>query len=330
MHTTLHWVKDSLHHEIQRLYTLSDDVLAQHFVDHVRSPLKKHTQGIMDVMFVSACFPFPEVEMLGDLFWCLARQLICLDVPNVDVLNSLLWGTVLPQTVLMLRSGIYVIDSGMDPVTVPVTFQGSRNPEERTTVFVYRHTTLIFVESVRFFNLDFDHVASNTNSNLPGPYLITMMGITTCVLEAFFFDVSVKNAGVFASNFASVRLENTAIYQAPTAILLKSVDQFFFGSRDVTGRTTPSLIASCQLAIQTPDVDDLILEDIQFTNVCCVFDARVLYNCEIRKCQADRQCILLGRIVLSKKACIFIPDVKVIRIYVFCLFCVILMDLVSV
>lgn len=123
MKYTMHWSSPDIMALVHRLNRMSLDDLRGHF--NYWDSVQAHMKGVADVLFTASCFRIPFVVRLGALFWSLARELLLVKLDTSDELNLFLSGTIMQQTVMVLRETPYYLDSETPYVTCNVTIKGS-------------------------------------------------------------------------------------------------------------------------------------------------------------------------------------------------------------
>ena len=305
--STLHWVKEELHYHIYCMNKMSLDMLQCEFSE--QRTLDKLATGVMDVLFISACFKLPSVDAMGPLFWIFARELIQLHLASVDQLNSLLWGLVLPQTVIVLEPKKYALDSLLDPIIVPLTIQGQQTDQGVTTVEVSSQTSLVFFNNARLDKIRF--VQTLPVSMPPTEFIVKFSGYGGCKLVASMTDVEFVRAGFSVQFYNRMQCNHVFVSRAVIGIHARNVEQLSilgYGSNEMCD--SPTGFDACALGMQFMDVDLLLIENQAFSGTEKIFHACVKTSCIVRNCSADN-CPNLGTILMAGHATPVFVDFEV-------------------
>jgi hypothetical protein len=273
---TLHWVKDSLFSRVNCMKYMTLPNIARELQRN--SVLWGVAYGVMDVMFVTSCFKLPVMQRMGDLFWVFAKEIIKLHIQSGDMLNSLLWGMVLPQTIICLPHSPtgFVIDSLLDPISADITIQGCEKSAGRTIIYVYSHTSLTFLSSVRMNSVTFVHRASSS----PMPKVGTVLqfcGWKLSPLEVFMNDVFVECGGICLSDYHVVHCNNLFVRGASVGVSVSGVTRLFITGISIEGVSGGDNTGfdSCETGLRVRNVREVSLGRIVVSNCARLFDAEV-------------------------------------------------------
>jgi hypothetical protein len=273
---TLHWVKNSLFSRVNCVKYMTLPNMAREL--QCNSALWAIAYGVMDVMFVTSCFQLPVMQRMGDLFWVFAKEIINLRIQSGDMLNSLLWGMVLPQTIICLPhtpTG-FVLDSLLDPISVDVTIQGCERSAGRTVIYVYSHTSLTFLSGARLNGITFVHRASSSPMAKVGTVL-QFCGWKLSPLEVFMNDVVVECGGVCLSDYHVVHCNHLFVRNAPVGVSVSGVNRLFITGISIAGISGGDNTGfdSCETALRIRNVCEVSLGRIVVSNCARLFDAEV-------------------------------------------------------
>lgn len=275
---TLHWVKEPLFLHVHRMKCMPLRSAVLEF--HTNSDLWRLAYGVMDVMFVTSCFKLPVMANMGNIFWIFARELICLQVQSGDMLNSLLWGMVLSQTVIHLPSSpvgaeFFEIDSLMDPISAEISIYGCRRGEGRTTINVCSHASLVFLSSVRLSSITFNHQKSSEHL-WKVDSVLGFHGWKMSPLNLSMNDVIVQNGGVSISDYTFVHCNNLFVKNAAFGVRAVGVKRLFItgivmegGSGVFTG------FSQCETVLRTQNVREISLGRLVINDCPRLFDVEV-------------------------------------------------------
>ena len=314
MDDTLHWVDPSLYKTINSMKSLSIEELQAEF-QTPDSRLCSEVNGVMDLMLVCCCFRLPLVMEMDHLFWHFARALVLLDVGSVDTLNSLLWGLVLPQTVLVLEPKQYILDSLLDPIFVPITIRGTKDQAtlQTTILGVYSQTSLVFFHHVRFWHLTFARVVT-ASIMPPSDFIVKLIGWDGCKHKAYFWDVEMLDGGISCIFFDLLQCNRLLVKGAECALAVYSTKTLCVRGWDqhTLLPSERSAFDECTLAIKAKEVVHLKIQDVKFSRLFELFNVRASHVCSIEKSIISPTCMRLGRILMPEDSpCIF-TDVEVL------------------
>jgi hypothetical protein len=289
-------VKEDLFYQVSQANHLCLQGLCSSFLP--ASDLYRHAEGVMDVMFITSCFNFPVRVQMGDLFWTFANEFIKLKVHSGGLLNSLLRGLVLPQTVIILpaTSVGFKIDPLLPPIKFDVTISGYHGPalpdgtRERTILHVEHQTFLLFQGNVRMSSLSFVH----TQSISPMPHsdlIICFHGWERTPLEVIIHDVTF-DAGVSIFSYETVRCNHVLIRGAKIGMDVLNANRLF-----ITGDLAEMALGKengfdgCNLALRLRKVNEVTLGRLVVSKCSKVFDVCVhrffiLGNSVVSRCVA--------------------------------------------
>ena len=309
--STLHWVGEDLYYHIHCMQKMSLETLQNEFRE--QRDLDRLATGVMDVLFLSSCFKLPSVVAMGPCFWVFARELIQLKLSSVDHLNSLLWGLVLPQTVIVLEPKKYALDSLLDPIAVPLTIRGQKDDQGVTTVEVHSQTSLIFFHNTRLHRLRF--VQAPSVSVPSTDFLVKFCGFGGCKLTAFMVDVEFVCAGYSVQNYLQVQCNHVHVSRAAVGLSAYSVERLSILGCDsevmCEGHTG---FNGCGIGIQIMDVDHLLVENQVFSGTEKIFHACVKTSSEVKDSNADA-CVSMGVLLMARH---FTPVFIDFEVFTFC------------
>lgn len=310
MEKTMHWAKEELYHQIHRMMRLSDEKLA--FELHPGSITDSMTNGVMDVMFLASCFNFPLVRVMGDRFWSFTKELINLQVSSSNHLNSLLWGLVLPQTVVILDAKRYEMDPLLTPISVDITIKGSYletashslqsdQVVEKTVLAVNSETKLFFTASARLMGITFEQVHYSSLVSKRSDTVMEFMGWGFDPLVLFMKDVHLVNAGCSVSAFDKVHCSQCSVTDSELGFHVTNVKDLFFSGGDLfypKGSGVKTGFFNCELSLYVRDVFYLLVCQQHFDHCDTVFDFKVQNRCIVENCKIS-SCNCMGAIMTS-------------------------------
>lgn len=308
---TLHWASEPFYFYLHGMLSMSlQDVQAEFKQGSRMDGLSK---GVMEVMFWVSCFQPPVVVALGDCFWDLARELIRLQVSNVDQLNYLFWGGLIPQTVIVLEAREYQMDSMIPPIKADISIEGCVCPvehtnlseehvqedETRTVLRISSHSSLIFTGSVRLLNLTVSqsemssvHTLSEVSMKFiglePDHATIVMDGVKMC------------SAGCSVSNYSKVNCNHFSVTGAMAGFIGYNIKSLHMAGSQ-THLENPSFKTGfffCDTAMLLRDVTSFIVTKQTFYENNVVFDMRVRAVCIVEDSVIAR-CDHMGEIMTS-------------------------------
>jgi len=314
MDDTLHWVDPSLYKTINSMKSLSIEELQAEF-QTPGSRLCAGVTGVMDLMLVCCCFRLPLVMEMDHLFWHFARALVLLDVDSVDTLNSLLWGLVLPQTVLVLEPKQYNLDSLLVPIFVPITIRGTKDQArlQTTTLGIYSQASLVILNHVRFWHLTVARVIT-ANVMPASDFLVKLTGWDGCNHKAYFWDVEMCDGGISCVLYDLLQCNRLIVRGAECALAVYATETLCVRGWDhhVLLPSERSAFDQCTLAIKAKDVANVKIEDVKFSRLFEVFNVRASNVCLIENALVSPTCMRLGRILMPQNAACVFTDVEVL------------------
>lgn len=291
---SLHWVKESLFSHIRCMKSMPLHMSVLEFQPN--AVLWRLAYGVMDVMFATSCFKPPVMAKMGNLFWIFARELICLRIQSGDMLNSLLWGLVLPQTIIRLPASpvgaeFFEIDSLMDPISAEISIYGCRSDEGRTTVNVCSHASLVFLSCVRLSSITFVHKQSPT---LAGKVesVLSFHGWRVSPLQLFMTDIIIQNGGISISDYSLVHCNNLFVQQASVGVRAVGVKRLFITGVLVFGMAGVNTgFSRCATVLRTQDVHEISLGRLVISDCSKLFEVEgcelmVFGNSLVARCQS--------------------------------------------
>lgn len=297
---TLSWCSSSFYVCISKMYKVNVSDLNSAF--SFGTVLDYETKGIMEVLFAVSCFRSASVEAMGSLFWTFARELIRIQVHDVDYFNLLLWGQTLPQTILVLDPIVFQLDCMIPGIENVISIEGTANSSHgvndlegsvrRSTIVVPTNTSMVFFNSVKISGIDVKRFLV--------PYspvcerCISMTTPVSCGKLVRMMDVEIFGGGVNMSNYESVCCLGITIHEAKTAVSVKRVKDFFFGSG---GRDAP-LLDRCELLFMLDGVSKACFEELHFKECRMVFHANVPDLFEVKRV-AMTKCDSIGQILMK-------------------------------
>ena len=302
MDQTMHWSEEKLYCHICRMLRYPHSQLLLEF--QTNSKTDSLTTGVMDIMFLASCFQLPLVCELGPRFWFFTKELIHLRVSSVDHLNSLLWGLVLPQTVILLDPKPYFMDSDLEAISVDITIKGSKggaSAEEETVIVVHSKTSLVFIGSVRLVGLKFKQQRHDPNQSEYSDTVLSFIGWGDDKLLLFMKDVQLVNAGCSVSAYNRAHFCCVSVTDALIGIHVTNVKDVFLSSGDMLCPGTsfdPPGFFYCDTAIVASDVSVLIAGHQIISHCHTVFDLKVKHTCVVEESTIS-SCDHMGKIMTS-------------------------------
>ena len=300
----MHWANDLLYYTIHDTNKQPLVSLQKQFC--FNSPLDTVTKGVMDVMFAASCFQLPIVIELGQLFWMFARELIRLRVSTVDHLNFLLWGVVLPQTVLVLDPVTFTLDSLIPPIKTQITIQGRVETQTsddevfetstRTILLVPSNSSLIFLSDVRLCTLTVKQVENPAYRQ--SECVLQFLGFGPRALNLYMNGVELVNAGCSVVNYDKVHCNHLSVTDAVVGFLGTNIKDLY-----LTGTHTHLLETEvktgfyfCDTALSLRDISTFVCAKHTIFNCHVVFDAKISKVCVVED-SAIYECTHMGELL---------------------------------
>ena len=291
MDATMHWASDQLFSYIHSLSKRDLPELQSEFTRCLT--MDGVTTGVMEIMFLSSCFSLPRVKAMDSRFWYLAKHLITLQLGGLDRLNSLLWGLVLPQTVIQLEPQEYYLDSLLPPISVALTVQGKRTSNASTTVIIYNQSCLKVLASdgIRLLDLDFVqgeadhsyHLGHQEPPTEPHMYVLEILGGNWTNPHVYLSGVTFTGAGFKAKNLAGLNCNHVFVRSAEVGVLLENVREAkFMGCAPGVESHGLNGFHECDIAFMCTDVWQITLSDVKFESVTVLFEMCVRDAISIR------------------------------------------------
>jgi len=307
---SLHFVKPGAFTDFEHMMGLDLEgqrTLFQHH-DSPISLLGHRTQGVMDTLFAASCFQLPSVLAMGRHFWLLARALVLFEVSNSDQLNSILWGLVLPQTVVAMDAEEFYMDSLLDPVHVPMKLKGCVGHLRMTTLYVQSDSNMIFFDDVCFENVCFLHTPPHPDRCVSRlrKFVVELRGVCSFQTNvptavAVLKHVEFSYGGLRVYRYGDVLCEDVHFHDAKCGLSLHDVGCVSLESHFLGLGTDPfSGFDYCDLALSAEKVGSLDLEDQSFNGVLQIFDVEIFSEFEMVTCYISDADTYIGKITMPE------------------------------
>ncbi len=233
-------------------------------------------RGVMDVFFAASCFQKPSIHRMETLFWFLAKEFISLHVDSSDKLNFLLWGSLLPQTVLTLAPIMFHVDSLIPPIEVMLTIEGTSTSVPKddlvegsfsSEVLLPSNMGMIFRSDARIINVTFRRLGLSTL-----PYvnnLLSFVGKAGVRNDVYLNTVQVYDGGLNAIRCNKVHGRGVVVFGATVGVSLDTVADFVFTEfvSDGASRFPEAGIFSSRIAFSFHQVDGVEIDSIRVSSV---------------------------------------------------------------
>lgn len=280
MAKTLHWSSGKFFSVVKTIFSTPSQERKFQFL--LGSNLDDELHGVMDVVFAASCFPKPDVAAMGQMFWIFAKALLRVYVSSTDELNFLLWGNLLPQTVLFLAPTVFYLDSLIPPIETVLTIEGSMHEDESramTEIKIHCNGTLIFRADTRIIGVFFHRMQSRPNGVDSISSMLSFIGKREAPLNITLTLVKISKGGVLLTKCGRVWLQGVSVFRSIAGFLLETVDEFVFNRYPVSETDTAFKdvgIFNCNFAFSFHDVKTVELTHIRVHGVENVFSGSVL------------------------------------------------------
>lgn len=276
---TLHWSSNEFIVYVRNLFPLSSQERRKQFV--FGSDLDDELLGVMDVAFAASCFMKSDIASMGQLFWIFAKELLRVYVSSTDELNFLLWGTLLPQTVLFLAPITFYMDCMIPPIETVMTIEGTvcaDGSSPCTEVRLQSSECLIFRANTRITGIVFRRTGLRTShANAPNTFL-GFVGKKDAPVHVCLSLVQAFDGGLYFMKCGKVKLRGVAVSNAISGLMLDTVEEFVF-NRFPGAETDTSFsdvgVFNCYNAFSLDGVKSVEMNGIRVRNVQNVFSGSV-------------------------------------------------------
>ena len=263
---------------ISKLSYLTLPALKTEFIESVRN--HEGLVGIMDLMFFVSGFDTTRRRNMGGMFWLFARHIIQLEVADSDRLNLLLYGRVLPQTIICLTDAEYILDGMIPKITCDLSIRGFQTCNDQGAVVT---RTLMTLRSELSFSRDVD--IDTVNIRRLRPSLVNFsLDFTGDFDRPTYQQVALKNLGILGGgiqgqNLKVFQLLDVSIRNCSIGLYLNNVDYcFLYSTRNMVSPNRLASFSHCESAMYLCMVGRVDVRSYLFRNCKEVMDGLVHHS----------------------------------------------------
>lgn len=260
---------------ISRLSYLTLPALQTAFVENVRN--HEGLVGIMDLMFFVSGFDTARRRDMGGMFWLFAKHVIQLEVADSDRLNLLLYGRVLPQTIICMTDTEYILDALIPVIACDISIRGFQTCNDQGAVVT---RTLLTLRSELSFSQDVDIDTVNIRSVRPSLVKFSL-DFTGDFDKPVYQQVALKNLGILGGgiqcqNLKVFQMLDVSVRNCSIGLYLNNVEYcFIYSTRNMVSPNRLASFKHCESALYLCMVRHVDVRSYLFCNCKEVLDGLV-------------------------------------------------------